>query len=296
MARQNNASAVVVVELGSRTYSAGQHDGLLSGWERPDPPAASQGPTVTHQPATSHGGRTYQRGADAGTGLTNACRIGTVSRRCRRASAQVATAAQQDSALDGRGRLIARAACAGSLGTVRKAARRAPEPRQFSAGSAPVPACRRYLNCVRQPGPLGALWLSVWTGRDDPLRFLVLAAFAQEVLQLWQRPGVDHIVRGQPAALRCSDAIPQVVKVHDGVGVAVDGEPDPGVPGRADVIRWQVKPVRMGVDLQRGAGPDAGLEQLGEIDIHRRPGPPGCDPREAQAGPEGRCPPARGRS
>src|ERR1019366_1547212 len=34
-------------------------------------------------------------------------------------------------------------------------------------------------------------------------------AFAQEVLQLWQRPGVDHIVRGQPAALRCSDAIPQ---------------------------------------------------------------------------------------
>src|ERR1035441_8090677 len=91
MARQNNASAVVVVELGSRTYSAAQQAALLSEWDRLVSPAASQGPTVTHQPATSHGGRTYQRGADAGTGLTNACRIGTGSRRCRRASAQVAT-------------------------------------------------------------------------------------------------------------------------------------------------------------------------------------------------------------
>src|SRR5450631_1302513 len=59
--------------------------------------------------------------------------------------------------------------------------------------------------------------------------------------------------------------------------VAVDSELDPGVAGRADVVRWQVEPLRGGVDLQRGAGPRAGPEQLAEVHLDRRPfaDPPG---------------------
>ncbi len=52
--------------------------------------------------------------------------------------------------------------------------------------------------------------------------------------------------------------------------VAVDGEPDPGVAGGADVIRRQVQPLRRGVDLQRGAGAGAGPEQLAEVHLDRR--------------------------
>jgi hypothetical protein len=54
------------------------------------------------------------------------------------------------------------------------------------------------------------------------------------------------------------------------VRVAVDGEPDPGAAGRADVVRRQVEPLRGGVDLQRGAGTGAGPEQLAEVRLDRR--------------------------
>ena len=90
-----------------------------------------------------------------------------------------------------------------------------------------------------------------------------LAAVAQEFLQLGQRPGVDYVVGGQPAALRLADAVAQVGQVGGGVRVAVDGELHPGVPRRPDVLSGQVEPVRVGLHLQRGAGPGAGPEQLG---------------------------------
>jgi Beta-lactamase len=100
-----------------------------------------------------------------------------------------------------------------------------------------------------------------------------LQALGQERAEPVQGPGVDHVVGGEPAALRGADAVRQVVQVGDGVGVAVDGELHPGVPGRADVVGRQVEPLRRGVDLQRRPGPRAGAEQLAEVHVDRRPAP-----------------------
>src|SRR5712691_8624072 len=96
------------------------------------------------------------------------------------------------------------------------------------------------------------------------------ASLAQERAQRLQRPGVDHVVRGEPAALGGARAVRHVAEVRDGVRVAVDGELDPGVAGRAYVVRGQVEPLRRGVDLQRGAGARAGAEQLAEVHLDRR--------------------------
>src|SRR6266704_6706491 len=85
-----------------------------------------------------------------------------------------------------------------------------------------------------------------------------LPLVAQELTQAVEGPGVDHVVGGEPAALRRSDTEPQDVQVADGVRVGVDGEPHAGVPGSLDVIRGQVESAWAGVDLQRGAGRRAG--------------------------------------
>jgi hypothetical protein len=82
----------------------------------------------------------------------------------------------------------------------------------------------------------------------------------QEFLKAVERPGVDHIVWGEPAPLSCGDPEAEVREVPGGVGVAVDGE-DGSVPeGRPDQARGEVQAIGEGVDLERGAGAGAGGE------------------------------------
>src|SRR5882724_13579436 len=57
----------------------------------------------------------------------------------------------------------------------------------------------------------------------------------EELQQFLQRPGVDHVVGGQPAALGGADAVGHVGQVPDRVRVGVDRELDAGVAGRLDV-------------------------------------------------------------
>src|SRR5215469_15527759 len=93
---------------------------------------------------------------------------------------------------------------------------------------------------------------------------------AQKLLQLLQRPGVDDVVRGQPAALRGAHAVLHVLKVAERVRVGVDRELHARVPGLPDVVARQVEARGRGVDLERGAGARAGLEQLPQVDVDRR--------------------------
>ena len=109
--------------------------------------------------------------------------------------------------------------------------------------------------------------LRIWRRPALPRR----PVLGQERAEPVQGPGVDHVVGGEPAALRGADTVRQVVQVGDGVGVTVDGELHPGVPGRADVVGRQVEPLRRGVDLQRRPGTRAGAEQLAEVHVDRRP-------------------------
>src|SRR5713226_2702051 len=89
---------------------------------------------------------------------------------------------------------------------------------------------------------------------------VVSAGLTQEGQELAERPGVDDVVGGEPAALRRADAEPQVIEVPGGVRVGVDRELDTGVPGRPDVVGWQVESLGVGVDLNRCAGRGAGAE------------------------------------
>src|SRR5207302_10314092 len=74
-----------------------------------------------------------------------------------------------------------------------------------------------------------------------------------------------------PAPETCTLSLHDALPIFgDGVRVAVDGELDPGVAGRADVVGGQIEPLRRGVDLERGAGARAGPEQLAEVDLDRR--------------------------
>lgn len=96
------------------------------------------------------------------------------------------------------------------------------------------------------------------------------AALAQEVAQPVQRPGVDDVVAGEPAALRGADPVPHVLQVPGGVGVAVDRELHPEPLGPQDVVVLQVDPVAKGIDLARGTGARARLEDRVEVGVDRR--------------------------
>src|SRR5262245_10464837 len=83
---------------------------------------------------------------------------------------------------------------------------------------------------------------------------LALAALAEEAAQPGQRPGVDDVVRAQPAPLGGAYAVADQPEVVGGVRIAVDGELHAVPPGPRDVLVGEVQPVREGVDLQCRAG------------------------------------------
>src|SRR5690606_30499383 len=103
----------------------------------------------------------------------------------------------------------------------------------------------------------------------------------QEGAEAVQRPGVDDVVGGEPAALGGADAVADVAVVADGVGVGVHGELHPEPPGAADQVGGQVQAVGERVDLQGGAGAGGAAEHLVPV---------GVDGRAAADAPGGRVP------
>src|SRR6202020_714703 len=89
----------------------------------------------------------------------------------------------------------------------------------------------------------------------------------------FQRPGVDHIVVGEPGQPGRGDAVGDVPQVIERGRVAVDGELDPGRLARRQILGRQVHPGGRGVDLQGGAGPRARRVQRVEVDVDRRAAP-----------------------
>jgi hypothetical protein len=71
------------------------------------------------------------------------------------------------------------------------------------------------------------------------------AVGVQEGTEPAQRPGVDDLVGGAPAALGDADPVAQVVQLDDRVGVGVDGEPH-AVPAGAQAVAWFVADVIAG--------------------------------------------------
>src|SRR5689334_20494561 len=72
--------------------------------------------------------------------------------------------------------------------------------------------------------------------------------------------GVEDLGGGDPGAARDGDAVGKPGEVVHGVGVAIDGEGDPGVGGFAGALVGQVEAIGSGVYLQRGARRGGGGE------------------------------------
>src|SRR5438552_1398280 len=70
----------------------------------------------------------------------------------------------------------------------------------------------------------------------------------QRPLQPFQRQGVEHVARLEPAAAGRADAETLQRKLIDSVRIGVDDELGPGLPGAASPAALEVHPSRLGVD------------------------------------------------